>query len=264
MLRREITAVCSGTDVNALCLCNVEFFMLDLVSRAVTTVPWGVEYFVKTSTSVGTLSFLACIRVVKVKGILVQTLRLCTGRTAHRGSRVIALLFLGHGIRRGWGVSVTPRPLFIFGKYQVPIVQEAGWAPGPVWTGAENLAPTGIRSPDRPARGQSLYRLSYLAHIRSASSPYFSSITTVLFANILVLIVCFSPCKKTSAWYLTLGYDHFQSLLSQLTVRCLALIRHFAFWITDTVVKSNNENFFIRFGPCFWMEPVVDRFCHHV
>jgi hypothetical protein len=34
----------------------------------------------------------------------------------------------------------------------VPIVQEAGWAPGPVWTGAENLAPTGIRSPDCPAR----------------------------------------------------------------------------------------------------------------
>jgi len=43
----------------------------------------------------------------------------------------------------------------------VPIVQEAGWAPGPVWTGAENFAPTGIRSPDRPARSQSLYRLSY-------------------------------------------------------------------------------------------------------
>jgi hypothetical protein len=37
-------------------------------------------------------------------------------------------------------------------------------APGPVWTGAENLAPTGIRSPDRPARSQSLYRLSYPAH----------------------------------------------------------------------------------------------------
>jgi hypothetical protein len=49
-------------------------------------------------------------------------------------------------------------------KDPVPIVQEAGWAPGPVWTGAENLAPTGIRSPDRPARSQSLYRLSYRAH----------------------------------------------------------------------------------------------------
>ena len=47
------------------------------------------------------------------------------------------------------------------GKDPVPIVQEAGWAPGPVWMGAENLAPTGIRSPDRPARSESLYRLSY-------------------------------------------------------------------------------------------------------
>jgi hypothetical protein len=47
------------------------------------------------------------------------------------------------------------------GKEPVPIVQEAGWATGPVWTGAENLAPTGIRSPDRPARSQSQRRLSY-------------------------------------------------------------------------------------------------------
>jgi len=56
------------------------------------------------------------------------------------------------------------RPLFTPGKETVPIVQEAGWAPGPVWTGAENLASTGIRSPDRPARSQSLYRLTYPAH----------------------------------------------------------------------------------------------------
>jgi hypothetical protein len=32
---------------------------------------------------------------------------------------------------------------------------------GPVWTGLENLAHTGIRSPDHPARSESLYRLSY-------------------------------------------------------------------------------------------------------
>jgi hypothetical protein len=50
-------------------------------------------------------------------------------------------------------------------KDQVPIVQEAGWAPGPVWTAAENLAPTGIGSPDHPARSQSLYRLRHPAHI---------------------------------------------------------------------------------------------------
>ena len=98
---------------------------------------------------------------VKVKVTLVQALRLCTGRTTHRGSRGIALHFHDHGTRRGLRVSVTPRPLFTPGKDPVHIVQEAGWAPGPVWTGAENLAPTGILSPDRPARSQSLYRLSY-------------------------------------------------------------------------------------------------------
>ena len=30
------------------------------------------------------------------------------------------------------------------GEDPVPIVKEAGWAPGPVWTGAEILAPTGF------------------------------------------------------------------------------------------------------------------------
>jgi len=100
----------------------------------------------------------------KVKFTLVQALSLCTGSTTHRWSRGIAPLFLDHGTRRGWGVSVTPRPLFTLGKDPVPIVQETGSAPGPVWTDAENLAPTGIRSPDRPARNQSLYRLSCPAH----------------------------------------------------------------------------------------------------
>jgi len=36
----------------------------------------------------------------QVKRTFVQALRLCTGRTAHRGSRGIALLFLDHGTRR--------------------------------------------------------------------------------------------------------------------------------------------------------------------
>ena len=100
----------------------------------------------------------------KVKVTLVQALRLCTGRTAHRGSRSIALPFQDHGIRRGWEVSVTPRPLFTPGKDPVPIVREAGWAPRPVRKGAENLAPTWIRSPDRPVRSQSQYRLCYPVH----------------------------------------------------------------------------------------------------
>ena len=56
----------------------------------------------------------------------------------------------------------TPRPgRFTPGKDPVSIVEEAGWAPQPVWTGAENLVPTGIRSPDRPACSKSLYRRRY-------------------------------------------------------------------------------------------------------
>jgi hypothetical protein len=106
---------------------------------------------------------------VKVKCTLVQALRLCTGRTAYRGSRGIALPFHDLGTRRVWGVNVTPRPLFTPGKDPVTIVREAGWAPGLVWTGAENLAPTGIRSPDRPARSQSLYRPRYPASAASGA-----------------------------------------------------------------------------------------------
>jgi len=59
----------------------------------------------------------------------------------------------------GWS---TPRPGRLTpGKDPVPIVLEAGWAPGSVWTGAENLALNGIRSPDRPARSELQYRLRY-------------------------------------------------------------------------------------------------------
>ena len=61
----------------------------------------------------------------------------------------------------GVGGSAPHPGRFTPGKDPVPIVQEAEWAPGSVWKGAENLAPTGIRSPDRPVRSESLYRLSY-------------------------------------------------------------------------------------------------------
>jgi hypothetical protein len=68
------------------------------------------------------------------------------------------------GTRSGWGVSVTPRPHLTSGKDPIPIVQEAGWSSGPVWTGAEDLTTTEIRCPDLPARRLLLYRLNYSAH----------------------------------------------------------------------------------------------------
>ena len=58
-------------------------------------------------------------------------------------------------------VSVAPRPIFTPGKEPVPIVQEAGWTPGPVWIGAENLAPPGFDPRTLQPVGKSLYRLRY-------------------------------------------------------------------------------------------------------
>ena len=52
-------------------------------------------------------------------------------------------------------VSSTPRPHFTPGKEPVPILQEAGWAPGPVWKGGKSR-PHRNSIPDRPARSQSL------------------------------------------------------------------------------------------------------------
>jgi hypothetical protein len=49
---------------------------------------------------------------------------------------------------------------FTPGKDPAPIVQEAGWAPEPVWIGAENLAPPGF-DPRTFQPIESLYRLSY-------------------------------------------------------------------------------------------------------
>ena len=75
---------------------------------------------------------------------------------AQRMGRGIALLFHDRGTRRWWVVSSTPRPHFTPGKDSVPILQEIGWATGPVWTGGKSR-PNRDSIPDRPARCQSLY-----------------------------------------------------------------------------------------------------------
>ena len=70
---------------------------------------------------------------------------------AQRVGSAIALLFHDRGTRRGWVVSSTPRPHFTPGKDPVPILEENGRAPGPVWMGGKSR-PYRVSVPDRPAR----------------------------------------------------------------------------------------------------------------
>jgi len=82
---------------------------------------------------------------------------------AQRMGSGLALLFHDRGTRRGWVVSSTPWPHFTLRKDPVPILQEAGLAPGPVRTDGKSRP---HRDPitDCPVRNQSLYRLSYRTH----------------------------------------------------------------------------------------------------
>jgi hypothetical protein len=67
------------------------------------------------------------------------------------------------------------------GKEPVPILQEVGWAPGPVWMSEKTAPSSGIWSPDRPARSQWLYWLSYPAHRCLVSLHKFSMDCLYLF-----------------------------------------------------------------------------------
>jgi hypothetical protein len=74
---------------------------------------------------------------------------------------------------------------------------------------AKNLAPTGIRSPDRTACSQSLYRLSYPAHICSCTDINYSDnnvwnitviIVTVGVVAVLLLVVV--VLVAVAAWFM--------------------------------------------------------------
>jgi len=82
---------------------------------------------------------------------------------AQRVGRGIALFFQDRGTRRGWAVSSTPRPHFTPGKDPVPIFRKLGGPQGRSGR-AEKSCPHRDSIPDRPARSQSLYRLSYRVH----------------------------------------------------------------------------------------------------
>jgi hypothetical protein len=82
---------------------------------------------------------------------------------AQKGSGIIVLLILNLSAGKGWVVSTTLRPLYPWegrGTYFT-----GGWVvPRAGLDRSEKSRPPGFRSPDRSARSQSLYRVSYLAY----------------------------------------------------------------------------------------------------
>jgi hypothetical protein len=81
-----------------------------------------------------------------------------TDPNVQNGGRGIALLFLDLDIRRV--VSTTPRLLYTREKPGTHCT--GGWVSSRVGLGVcEKSHPTGVRSPDRQARSQSLHRLTY-------------------------------------------------------------------------------------------------------
>ena len=120
--------------------------------------------------------------------------------------------FFNLGARWVWLVKAMP-PLYPRERYPVPIVQEDGWIPGPVWTGAENLA-TGIRSPDRPARTVSLYRLRYpgplprILYLTFLLLPFTTIIASTLQINTINTTFLAEQGKKHRKFDVTMSYGH--------------------------------------------------------
>jgi hypothetical protein len=68
-------------------------------------------------------------------------------------------------LKGGWGSASRPGRSLPPGKTRYPLYRRVGGPQGRFGQMWENLTPTGIRSPDHPARSQSLYRLSYTVHM---------------------------------------------------------------------------------------------------
>ena len=104
-------------------------------------------------------------------------------------------------------VSSMPWPHFTPGKDPVPILQEVGWAPGPVWTGRKSYPHRGS-IPDRPAHSQSLYRLSALFMVKSKNFIFGTTPEVLDFQDfgiirclmrVILLYLVISPCQKQNS-----------------------------------------------------------------
>jgi len=118
---------------------------------------------------------------------------------------------------------------FTPGKDPVPIVQEAGWAPGPVWTSGKSRPHRGS-IPDLPARSRSLYRLSYPAHNSVVSVSFH-------FVRKLLSTACQKQTKKNLLAFLPFNLIPFRVRLSH-SVACNVCWLSGSYWHFGRVADS--------------------------
>ena len=87
---------------------------------------------------------------------------------AQRDSKIHLYSVFNLGARLGWVVSATLWPLYSREGDPVSTLQDTGCVPGPVWTGAENVALTEIRSLDRPHVRNEIVHQVGIYHLRKS------------------------------------------------------------------------------------------------
>jgi len=116
---------------------------------------------------------------------------------AQRVGRGIALLFHDRGTRRGeWSAAAGPGRTLPPGKTRYPFYRRLGWA-GPVWTGGKSR-PHRDSIPDRPARSQSLYRLSCPVRVYIYTHTYTHTHTHTHTHRIIILPIVLYGCETSS------------------------------------------------------------------
>jgi hypothetical protein len=120
----------------------------------------------------------------------------------------------------------------------VPIVQDAGWAPEPVWTQrleekSFRLCPgIELRSPGRPSHSKTLYRLSYPAHGSSLTS---------------VLTLPFCACLDLQGSFFRLGFNTIVTEIIRLLVVVVFFGKH------GSIVQFTESSF------CLFSSPSTSR-----
>ena len=84
---------------------------------------------------------------------------------AQKVGRGIALLFHDRGTRRGWLSGQQHAPAVLYSRERPGTHFTGGWVGPRAGLDGRKISPHRHSIPDRPARNQSLYRLSYPAHV---------------------------------------------------------------------------------------------------